>query len=99
MQNQRQTGPRERFAAAYRAARLTPHKFAALAAYKGMTDDTAMFSRALTCWVHRHEWLFGLQAVRTAASEGRSRKLALRLNLRAVKYRRANRTSRRPNLP
>lgn len=77
------------FAAAYRAARLIPHKFACAAATKAL-DEQALtaFPAAVNCWAFRREKPYSVDAARCAAANGYSFKTAIRLHLRSARRRR-----------
>lgn len=80
---------RNDFRQAYRATRLLPRKFACMAAMKNVPVQN--LAPALQCWTKRHENLGGGVAYsREAARCGRSFKTAVRIYLRAVKFRRLN---------
>lgn len=81
---------RAEFRAAYRAARLLPHRFAAQAAFK--TIPVEHIAPALQSWCNRHDSLGGgLAYAKCAARNGYSFRHAVRLYLAAAARRRAAR--------
>ena len=83
---------RERFSRAYRAVRLMKHKYAATAAFNRLPADD-MLRYALKCikYPDGYHTSGGVWFARQAAKNGRSFKTAIRIYLRAAKYRRFNR--------